>query len=71
MEPELADIFEKVEAGESLSFDDGVSLFRSQDIFAIGRMANPQGERLNGRMAKGLAELCKTGSSCGKIAATL
>jgi aminodeoxyfutalosine synthase len=51
MNPELTDILKKVEAGERLSFDDGVQLFRSQDIFAIGRMASIVRERLNNRRA--------------------
>jgi len=51
MKPELADILKKVEAGERLSFDDGVRLFRSRHIFTIGRMASIVRERLNGRRA--------------------
>jgi len=44
----LKSIYEKVEAGERLSFDDGVTLFRSPDLLAIGHMANQVRERLHG-----------------------
>jgi aminodeoxyfutalosine synthase len=39
-DPALSRIAEKVEAGERLSPDDGVTLFRSHDIHGIGAMAN-------------------------------
>jgi len=51
MESNLTDILKKVEARERLSFEDGMRLFRSRDIFAIGRMANMVRERQNGRRA--------------------
>ena len=35
-DPRLVPIREKVEAAERLSFDDGVTLYRSNDILAIG-----------------------------------
>jgi len=41
-------IEEKVRAGERLSFDDGLALEESNDLFAIGEMANLVRERLNG-----------------------
>ncbi len=41
-------IAEKVYRNERLTFDDGVELFRSNDIVAIGRLANLIRERLNG-----------------------
>ena len=44
----LGDILAKVKAGERLSFDDGVMLYQSNDILAIGYMANMVRERLNG-----------------------
>ncbi|HIJ80019.1 MAG: aminofutalosine synthase MqnE [Desulfobulbaceae bacterium] len=44
----LGDILEKVKAGERLTFDDGVRLYQSNDILAIGYMANLVRERLNG-----------------------
>ncbi len=44
----LVPIAEKVEAGERLSFDDGVALYRSGDILAVGWLANLVRERLHG-----------------------
>jgi aminodeoxyfutalosine synthase len=44
----LHPIREKVEAGERLSFDDGVSLYRSTDLLAIGYLANIVRERKSG-----------------------
>ncbi len=44
----ISDIVSKVEAGERLSFDDGVRLFKSDDITAIGWAANLVRRRLNG-----------------------
>ncbi len=44
----LQPIFEKVEAGERLSYEDGVAMFRSPDILALGYMANMVRERLHG-----------------------
>jgi aminodeoxyfutalosine synthase len=44
----LRTIYEKVEAGERLSFDDGVAMFRSGDILSLGYMANLVRERLHG-----------------------
>jgi aminodeoxyfutalosine synthase len=38
----------KVERGDRLSFEEGVQLFRSNDIIALGRLANQTRERLNG-----------------------
>ena len=38
----------KVEAGERLSSDDGVALYRSSDLLALGYMANLVRERLHG-----------------------
>jgi len=46
--PSLAAIREKVEAGYRLSFDDGLALEASRDLFAIGSMANLVRERYNG-----------------------
>jgi aminodeoxyfutalosine synthase len=48
---ELADIAAKVEGGRRLEHDDGVRLYRSRDIFTIGRLANLVRERLHGRTA--------------------
>ena len=44
----MAEIRMKVEAGERLSFDDGVYLNESSDLFAIGELANRVRERWNG-----------------------
>lgn len=44
----LKPIADKVRAGERLSFDDGVMLFRSPDLLSIGWMANVVRERLHG-----------------------
>jgi aminodeoxyfutalosine synthase len=44
----LQEISEKVEAHERLSFDDGVAMFRSSDILALGYLANLVRERLHG-----------------------
>ncbi len=44
----LKPIFEKVAAGERLSYDDGVNMFRSRDILALGYLANIVRERLHG-----------------------
>ena len=53
MEPVIDDqrlkpILEKVERGERLSFQDGVTMYRSSDILSIGYMANIVRERLHG-----------------------
>ena len=47
----LVPIAEKVQAGERLSFDDGVTLYRSGDILAVGWLANLVRERLHGDIA--------------------
>ncbi len=44
----LAAIREKVEAGRRLSFEDGLALEESHDLFALGTMANLVRERYNG-----------------------
>jgi aminodeoxyfutalosine synthase len=45
----LSAIREKVEAGQRLSFDDGVFLYESADLFSLGELANLVRERKNGR----------------------
>lgn len=45
---ELKPIAEKVEAQERLSFEDGVALFQSSDLLAVGSLANQVRERING-----------------------
>ena len=47
-DPRLIPLARKVEAGERLSFDDGVQLYRSPDILAVGYLANLVRERLHG-----------------------
>ncbi len=44
----LDPILEKVEAGERLSCEDGIAMFRSPDILSLGYMANLVRERLHG-----------------------
>jgi aminodeoxyfutalosine synthase len=50
-DPALEPIAAKVERGERLSFDDGVALYRSGDILAVGWMANLVRERMHGDLA--------------------
>ena len=47
-DPKLRPIADKVIAGERLSFEDGVALYRSSDLLAIGYLANIVRERLHG-----------------------
>src|SRR5690348_9651174 len=47
----LAAVREKVEAGRRLSFDDGVFLYESADLFTLGELANLVRERKNGNFA--------------------
>jgi len=47
-DPRLRPILEKVEGGERLSYDDGVALYRTADILALGYMVNLVRERLHG-----------------------
>jgi aminodeoxyfutalosine synthase len=51
VESRLHDIRHKVESGERLSFDDGVFLYDSTDIFTLGELANIVRERKNGNFA--------------------
>src|SRR6186713_3255089 len=44
----LSDIADKVESRERLSFDDGVTLFESSDLLALGWIANRERERRHG-----------------------
>src|SRR6516164_11341410 len=44
----LQAIREKVEAGQRLSFEDGLALEASNDLFALGSMADLVRERYNG-----------------------
>jgi aminodeoxyfutalosine synthase len=47
----LSDIYAKVHAGERLTFQDGVRLFRSKDLMAVGGLANWVRERRHGTVA--------------------
>ncbi len=47
----LRPIAEKVFAGERLSFEDGVALYRSPDILAVGWLANHVREKMHGDVA--------------------
>jgi aminodeoxyfutalosine synthase len=50
-DPKLRTIAVKVAVGERLSYDDGVALYRSPDILAVGWMANAVRERMHGDIA--------------------
>jgi aminodeoxyfutalosine synthase len=50
-DPALLPVAEKVQAGERLNFDDGVALYRSGDILAVGWLANLVRERMHGDTA--------------------
>jgi aminodeoxyfutalosine synthase len=47
----LGDISAKVEAGERVTFDEGVILAEQADVLALGRLANLIRERKNGNLA--------------------
>lgn len=49
IERDLKDIAAKVEAGERLTFDDGLRLYESPDIHTLGELANLVRERRHGR----------------------
>ena len=44
----LSEIHDRVEGGERLSFSDGVRLFRSRELMAIGAMADRVRRRRHG-----------------------
>ena len=44
----LRPILEKVESGQRLSYEDGVAMYRSVDVLALGYMANRVRERMHG-----------------------
>ncbi|RJP14877.1 MAG: aminofutalosine synthase MqnE [Candidatus Abyssobacteria bacterium SURF_5] len=48
---EFADLYRKVQSGQRLSREDGLRLYRSSDIIAIGHLANVVRERKNGDAA--------------------
>ena len=47
----IYDILQKVKDGERLRYDDGVRLFKSNDILHIGYIGNIVRERKNGNRA--------------------
>src|SRR3954452_1910647 len=47
-DPALRPVAEKVIAGQSLGYDEGVALYRSRDLHGIGRLANLVREKLHG-----------------------
>jgi aminodeoxyfutalosine synthase len=47
MDPNLQKIKEKVAAGERLNFDDSLSLFNTQDLFELGKIANNTKENIH------------------------
>ncbi len=50
-DPQLRPIAEKLAGGVALSFDDGLTLYRSRDIHGIGRLAHTVRTRLHGNRA--------------------
>ncbi|MBK9118624.1 MAG: aminofutalosine synthase MqnE [Phycisphaerales bacterium] len=51
LDPALEPIVAKVHAGRRLSAEDGLTLYRTRDIFTLGELANHVRERLHGRRA--------------------
>jgi aminodeoxyfutalosine synthase len=47
-DPRLTPILDKVETGQRLPYEDGVTLYRTADILSVGYMANLVRERLHG-----------------------
>src|ERR671919_2952021 len=45
---QLSDIGAKLDAGERLTFDDGVRLFNAPDLLSVGWLANRERERRHG-----------------------
>ncbi len=50
-DPELIPIADKVLSGERLSFEEGVKLFRTNDLLTLGMLANAVAEKKNGNFA--------------------
>ncbi|HOD32048.1 MAG TPA: hypothetical protein PKO12_01105, partial [Holophaga sp.] len=50
-DPALVPLARKVEAGERLTWEDGLTLYRSPDLNGIGAMAHSVRLRLHGRKA--------------------
>ena len=49
-DPRLKAILNKVERRERLSYEDGLAMYRSSDVLALGYMANIVRERLHGNV---------------------
>ena len=47
-DPQIEPIAEKIFAAERLSFDDGVALYGTSDVLAVGWLANHVRERMHG-----------------------
>src|SRR5262245_28552202 len=47
-DPRLASVRDKVLAGQRLSFEDGVALYESHDLLAVGALANHVREQRHG-----------------------
>jgi len=45
---DLVDIIAKIEAGQRLNYDDGLRLFRSNDLLTVGQLADLVNTRING-----------------------
>ena len=52
-DPRLQPIRRKVEAQERLSYEDGLTLYRTPDLLGVGWMANQVRERLHEAMTRG------------------
>ena len=50
-DPALASVSAKVHAGQRLSLSDGLTLYRTRDLFTLGELANLARERRHGRKA--------------------
>lgn len=48
LKSDIGDIVEKVESGERLGFEDGMRLFKTDDLLAVGWAANAVRRKLNG-----------------------
>ncbi|HZB46550.1 MAG TPA: hypothetical protein VE360_14945, partial [Pyrinomonadaceae bacterium] len=48
-DPKLVELAAKVEAGERLTFADGLALFATEDVPALGRLADSVRRRRHGR----------------------
>lgn len=46
---DIADIAEKVDRGERLSFEDGVRLYKTEHVLAVGMLADAVNQRRNGK----------------------